>query len=94
MNAEFLKEYQGALDAADAAVVFYSPDAVKIKQLEEVTYEQIAQSFQREDLIIYTNPADFKNFLFSQDFDNSALLLMSSGNYGGLNFDEVKSYII
>jgi UDP-N-acetylmuramate: L-alanyl-gamma-D-glutamyl-meso-diaminopimelate ligase len=93
LNAEFLKEYQGALDAADVAVVFYSPDAVKIKQLEEVTYDQIAQSFQREDLIIYTNPADFKNFLFSQDFDNSALLLMSSGNYGGLNFDEVKNLI-
>jgi len=90
LNAEFLKEYQGALDAADVAVVFYSPDAVKIKQLEEVTYEQIAQSFQREDLIIYTHPADFKEFLFSQNFDNSALLLMSSGNYGGLNFDEVK----
>jgi len=90
LNAEFLKEYQGALDAADIAVVFYSPDALKIKQLEEVTYDQIAQSFQREDLIIYTNPADFKNFLFSQNFDNSALLLMSSGNYGGLNFDEVK----
>ncbi|WP_298119733.1 Mur ligase family protein [Flavobacterium sp.] len=93
LNAEFLKEYQGALDAADVAVVFYSPDAVKIKQLEEVTYEQIAQSFQREDLIIYTNPADFKNFLFSQNFDNSALLLMSSGNYGGLNFDEVKGLL-
>ena len=93
LNAEFLKEYQGALDAADVAVVFYSPDAVKIKQLEEVTYEQIAQSFQRDDLIIYTNPADFKNFLFGQNFDNSALLLMSSGNYGGLNFDEVKNLL-
>jgi UDP-N-acetylmuramate: L-alanyl-gamma-D-glutamyl-meso-diaminopimelate ligase len=90
LNAEFLKEYQNALDAADVAVVFYSPDAVKIKQLDEVTYDQIAQSFKRNDLIIYTNPADFKNFLFSQDFDNVALLLMSSGNYGGLNFDEVK----
>lgn len=90
LNAEFLKEYQNALDAADVAVVFYSPDAVKIKQLSAVTYEQIAQSFQREDLIIYTNPVDFKNFLFNQNFDNSALLLMSSGNYGGLNFDEVK----
>jgi UDP-N-acetylmuramate: L-alanyl-gamma-D-glutamyl-meso-diaminopimelate ligase len=91
LNAEFLKEYEGALNVADVAVVFYSPDAVKIKQLEEVTYDQIAKSFQREDLIIYTNPTDFKNFLFSQNFDNSALLLMSSGNYGGLNFDEVKN---
>lgn len=95
LNAEFLKEYEGALDAADVAVVFYSPDAVKIKQLEEVTYEQIAQSFNREDLIIYTNPEAFKEFLYHLKFDTEkiALLLMSSGNYGGLNFDEVKHLI-
>lgn len=93
LNAEFLKEYEGALDAADVAVVFYSPDAVKIKQLEEVSYDQIAQSFQRDDLIIYTNPAEFKDFLFNYDLNNSALLLMSSGNYGGLNFDEVKRLV-
>ncbi|MDI1318287.1 Mur ligase family protein [Flavobacterium sp.] len=93
LNAEFLKEYEGALDAADVAVVFYSPDAVKIKQLEVVSYEQIATAFKREDLIIYTNPVEFKDFIFNYDFDNSALLLMSSGNYGGLNFDEVKGLI-
>ncbi|WP_320814611.1 UDP-N-acetylmuramate--L-alanine ligase [Flavobacterium sp.] len=93
LNAEFLKEYEGALESADVAVVFYSPDAVKIKQLEEVTYDQIAQSFKRDDLVIYTNPTEFKEFLFAQNFDNSALLLMSSGNYGGLNFDEVKALI-
>jgi UDP-N-acetylmuramate: L-alanyl-gamma-D-glutamyl-meso-diaminopimelate ligase len=93
LNAEFLKEYEGALDAADIAVVFYSPDAVKIKQLEEVTYDQIAQSFKRKDLIIYTNPAEFKDFLFSTNLDNSALLLMSSGNYGGLDFEEVKQLV-
>lgn len=93
LNAQFLKEYQGALNAADVAVVFYSPDAVKIKQLEEVTYQQIAQSFNRNDLIIYTNPQEFKDFLFSQNLENTSLLLMSSGNYGGLNFDEVKQLI-
>ncbi len=93
LNAEFLKEYEGSLNAADVAVVFYSPDAVKIKQLQEVTYDQIAQSFKRNDLIIYTNPTEFKDFLFNYDLDNSALLLMSSGNYGGLNFDEVKGLI-
>ena len=90
LNAEFLKEYKGALDAADVAVVFYSPHAVQIKKLEEVTHEQIATAFERDDLITYTNPADFKNFLFSQNFDNKSLLLMSSGNYGRLDFDEVK----
>ncbi|MCB9425579.1 MAG: peptidoglycan synthetase [Flavobacteriales bacterium] len=93
LNAKFLKEYEGALDAADQAIVFYSPDAVKIKQLQEVTYDQIAQAFKRDDLMIYTNPADFKNKLFSMDLDNSALVLMSSGNYGGLDFNEVKELI-
>lgn len=93
LNAEFLKEYEGALYNADVAVVFYSPDAVKIKQLEEVSYEQIAKAFNREDLVIYTNPAAFKEYLYHLKFDTEkiALLLMSSGNYGGLNFDEVKT---
>ena len=93
LNAEFLSEYKGVLKSADKAVVFYSPKAVKIKQLDEVTKEQIAKAFDREDLIIYTNPTEFKEFLFSQNLENTTLLLMSSGNYGGLDFDEVKSLV-
>ncbi len=93
LNAEFLKEYKGALDAADVAVVFYSPHAVEIKKLDAVTHEQIAKAFERDDLIIYTNPDDFKNYLFSQDFKDKALLLMSSGNYGGLDFDAIKGLV-
>ncbi|MEY8868709.1 UDP-N-acetylmuramate--L-alanine ligase [Meridianimaribacter flavus] len=93
LNAEFLKEYKGALDAADVAVVFYSPHAVEIKKLDAVTHEQIAKAFERDDLIIYTNPDDFKDYLFSQDFKDKALLLMSSGNYGGLDFDAIKGLI-
>ncbi|NJB82082.1 UDP-N-acetylmuramate--L-alanine ligase [Wenyingzhuangia aestuarii] len=90
LNAEFLKEYEGALNKADKAVVFYSPKAVAIKQLEKVTEQQIKDAFKRDDLIIYTNPDNFKQFLFEQDFNNTATLLMSSGNYGGLDFDELK----
>lgn len=93
LTPEFLKEYQGALDAADVAVVFYSPHAVEIKKLQPVTKEQIAEAFQRDDLMIYTDPQEFKNYLFHRDFKNSTLLLMSSGNYGGLDFEEVKKLI-
>ena len=83
----------GSLEAADVAVVFYSPTALEIKKLDAITHEQIATAFNRDDLIIYTNPQEFKNFLFTQDFDNKAILLMSSGNYGGLDFKEVKALI-
>jgi len=93
LNAAFLAEYKGALDAADIAVVFYSPHAVKIKQLEEVTKSQIANAFEREDLIIYTSPQEFQEFLFRQNLENTALVLMSSGNYGGLNFEALKTML-
>jgi len=93
LNAEFLSEYQGALDKADKAVVFYSPHAVKIKQLDEVTTAQIGAAFAREDLIIYTNPTEFKAFLFGQNLEQTAVILMSSGNYGGLDFEEVKGLV-
>ena len=93
LNPEFLTEYKGALDAADVAVVFYSPHAVEIKKLKAISQQQIADAFQRDDLIIYTNPTAFKDFLFSQQFNDTSLLLMSSGNYGGLDFDELKNLI-
>jgi len=93
LNAEFLKGYQGALNAADEAVVFYSPHAVEIKKLEEVSSQQIATAFQREDLTIFTNPKEFREFLFAQNLENTALLLMSSGDYGGLNFEELSACI-
>ena len=93
LNETFLKEYRGALEMADEAVVFYSPHAVQIKRLKEVSEEQIAEAFQREDLLIYTDPASFKEFLFSQDLRGKVLLLMSSGNYGGLDFEEVRELL-
>ncbi|MFC4690293.1 UDP-N-acetylmuramate--L-alanine ligase [Dokdonia genika] len=93
LNPEFLSEYQGALDAADVAVVFYSPKAVEIKKLEPITAQQIAAAFKRDDLTIFTDPADFKAFLFEQELKNKAILLMSSGNYGGLDFEEVKGLV-
>ena len=93
LNAEFLQEYEGALDKADKAVVFYSPSAVKIKQLEEVSEIQIKEAFQRKDLIVYTDPQLFKEFLVAENLANTALLLMSSGNYGGLDFEEVKNFV-
>jgi len=93
LNAEFLGEYKGALDKADKAVVFYSPHAVKIKQLDEVTTAQIGAAFGREDLMMFTNPTEFKAFLLNQNLEQTAVVLMSSGNYGGLDFEEVKSLV-
>lgn len=93
LNSEFLTEYQNALDSADVAVVYYSPEAVKNKLLQEISEEQIFKAFKRNDLVVYTNSEDFEEYLRSTDLNNSVLLLMSSGNYGGLDFEEISNWI-
>lgn len=93
LNSEFLKEYKNALDSADVAVVYFSPEAVQNKRLESISSEQIFEAFQRKDLKIFTNSEDFQQFLKSLEFSQTVLLLMSSGNYGGLNFEEVKEWV-
>ncbi|MDQ7915973.1 Mur ligase family protein [Mesonia sp. MT50] len=93
LNAEFLKHYKNTLDEADEAVVFYSPEAVAIKKLEEVDAKDIEAAFQHPNLKIYTNPQSFQEYLKNQDYKNTTLLLMSSGNYGGLDFDTIDGFL-
>ena len=90
LNTTFLLEYENALNAADEAVVFYDAAALKIKKLDPIEESQIVEAFKRRDLKVFTNASDFKAHLFNLKLNNSVLLLMSSGNYGGLNFDEIK----
>ena len=90
LNADFLQEYRGTLANADTAVVFYSPEAVAIKRLDPMSEQDIADAFDRDDLHVFTNAKDFRSFLLKQDLESGILLLMSSGNYGGLDLEEIK----
>ena len=89
-NPEFLKEYKGALDAADEAVIFFLPESVAIKKLDAVTPSQISEAFQRSDLKIFTDAKSFHEFLEMSSYDNATLLLMSSGNYGGFDLAKLQ----
>lgn len=93
LTPEFLEQYQDTLNAADEAIVFYSPDAVAIKGLDPITQEQIIKSFNREQLTVFTDPADLKTYLKDKNLDDSVLLLMSSGNYGGLPIDRIETIL-
>ena len=93
LNATFLEHYKGTLDAADTAVVFYSPQAVEIKKLDSVSKIQIKTAFEREDLTIFTDPIPFKNYINSLKFAQKTVLLMSSGSYGNLDFEALKNKV-
>ncbi len=93
LNAAFLSHYKNAMNAADVASVFYSPKSVAIKQLKEISGTQIKEAFQRDDLYVFTKPSDFEAFLYEQSYDNTLLLLMSSGDYGGLNLPSLINHL-
>ncbi len=89
LNQKFLPEYKDKLQAADEAVVFYSPHAVALKRLEPIPPELIVKEFNRPDLKVFTDPKKLHQYLYEKDLKNTALLLMSSGNYGGLQIDKL-----
>ncbi len=94
LNPAFLSEYRGALDAADTAVVFYSPRAVEIKKLEPIEKSQIEEALNRDDVLVFTDPDEFREFVFGLNLNNRVLLFMSSGNYGGLDWDDLKDLAV
>ena len=77
--------YKGALDAADVAIVHYDPEAMKIKRMPDLPEEKVREAFGRDALFITNNTEDLKFILDKINFDDAVLLLMSSGNYGGLD---------
>lgn len=89
LNPEFLKQYKNTLDKADEALVFYSEDALKIKRMEPISKELIINSFEKNNLQVFTDPVILENYLEEIDKNNSIFLMMSSGNYGGINLDSI-----
>ncbi|QYN49086.1 peptidoglycan synthetase [Apibacter sp. ESL0432] len=89
LNPEFLKQYKNTLDKADEALVFYSEDALKIKRMEPISKELIINSFEKNNLQVFTDPVILENYLKEIDKNKSIFLMMSSGNYGGINLDSI-----
>ncbi len=91
LNPDFLVQYKGALDKANEAIVYYSAEALAIKKMQPLTESQIKDAFGRADLKVFTKADDFHSYIYNESLDQTALLLMSSGNYGGLDFEKISS---
>ena len=94
LNESFLVTYKNSLQTADQAVVFFSPKALKIKKMKVLQPEQISMAFDHPNLKVFTDSLSFQEFLKAQDYSHTVLLLMSSGTYGGLDFNSLKTIII
>ena len=85
LNEKFMDQYRGTLEGAQRAAVFYSPHALELKRLPPLPEEKVKQGFGNAGLSVFTSREDLVRWLQQQDYAGANLLLMSSGNYDGLD---------
>ncbi|MCL2682007.1 MAG: Mur ligase family protein [Bacteroidales bacterium] len=85
LTKEFLDEYKGAFDAADEAIVYFNPHTIAHKKLPEITIEMVKKAFGRENILVFNGSQKIQQYLLEKSWKNANLLLMSSGNFDGLN---------
>ena len=91
LNETFLAEYNGAMNDADEAIVYFNPHTIEHKKLKAITPEQVLHYFNRSDLKVFTDSKVLLDYLKKQSLKNSVLLMMSSGNFDGVDFKQLST---
>lgn len=88
LTEEFLPQYADSMKDADVAFVYYSPEVIKHKRLKEIKPEDVKAAFGGDNLTVFTNSEELQAKLREFNYENSALLLMTSGKFSGVNLIE------
>jgi len=94
LNQEFLEQYKGSMELADQAIVYFNPHTIAHKKLKPITTEQVQKAFGRKDILVVTDSQEVISTILKIDFKNKNLLLMSSGNFDGMDFKELSNKIV
>ena len=91
LNKDFLKEYSGTMDEADTAVVFIDKKTFEQKKMAPYDAETVKNAFSRTDLLFFNDTAELRIYLEKTRLNGVNLLMMSSGNFGGIDLAELKN---
>ena len=86
LNKKFLPQYDGSMAAADRALVYFSPEVVSHKNLESLSDEEVRAAFGGDNVEVFTDSHELRNELCQMEWANRNLLMMSSGNFDGIDF--------
>ena len=70
---------------ADEAVVFYSKHALELKRMPDLSPNKVREGFGKQDLQVFNKREELEEWLRTRQYEHTNLLLMSSGNYDGLD---------
>lgn len=85
LNKKFLPQYKDSMKSAQIQVVYFNPEKMKAKDLEPLNESDIKKSFNNPGTLVFDDASKLEEFLLQQSMKNKDLLMMSSGNFGGLN---------
>lgn len=88
LKKEFLPHYLNSMKMADEAVVYYSPEVVAHKKLEPISKELVSNGFGGNVNVMNTTK-EVLDFIRSKTWNNAVLLMMSSGNFDGIDYDKL-----
>ena len=94
LNKDFLSQYTHTMDEADIAFVFIDKKTFEQKKMTPYAAETVKEAFSREDLVFYNDPAELQKRLESIVMKGTNLLMMSSGNFGGINLPNLAEKIL
>ncbi len=94
LNENFLAEYNGTMNMADEAIVYFNPHTIEHKKLKPVSVEQVAKSFGGENVNVLTDSVQLKNYLLEKKYDHAVLLMMSSGSYDGIKLEDLAKELL
>lgn len=94
LNKDFLGEYAGTMDEADEAIVLIDKKTFEQKKMEPYPAETVKTAFLKNDLEFFNDPKQLLNQLEIKKLHNANLLMMSSGNFGGIDLIELKNKIL
>ena len=93
LNKHFLNQYKGCLEKADKAIIFYDPHVIEHKKLDTITVDDIKNSFDKNDLEVFTSKEILQESLLTKKTP-AVFLFMSSGNFGGIQMKEFSYELI
>jgi UDP-N-acetylmuramate: L-alanyl-gamma-D-glutamyl-meso-diaminopimelate ligase len=86
LNANFLGEYKDSMKAADKAYVYFNPHTIEHKKLPPISPQQVKDAFASNNVEVFTDSRLLMEELKTQSWQNANLLLMTSGNFDGVDF--------
>lgn len=86
LSRDFIRHYQGTLGHATEALVYFNPQVVAHKKLPALSIDDVRQAFDDPRLVVANSSQEVRAWARKKLRSEGTLLIMTSGNFDGLDW--------